>query len=184
MSVHKKNNRKLTPQEFCNKYLPANWCEKDLQMYCQRVIRTKKGFGLLNPPDEVVVPTPNSKRRIDLATWLTVYECKCWLNYDNIYHAVAQTELYVRYGNKFMGLLRKQRVIIGVAPVSQQDYESAVRLAKDFSNLQGIKVIFINESPEWHLNSHVGDSSKLLLSIIGFLLLFIIAFVAVVLIKK
>lgn len=186
MSVHKKNSisRKLTPQEFCDKYLPANWCEKDLQMYCQRVIKVKRGFGILQPPDEVVVPTPNSKRRIDLATWLTVYECKCWLSYDNIYHAVAQTELYARYGGKLLGIIPKQRVVIGVAPPGHQDYQSASRLAKDFSNLKGIKIVFINECPEWHLNNlHATDSSKILLGVIAFLLLFIIAFIAVALIR-
>lgn len=176
--------RKLTTQEFCSKYLPANWCEKDLQLYCQRVIKIKRGMGLFKPPDEVVIPTPNSKRRADLTTWLSIYEVKCWLTYDNIYHAVAQTELYARYGSKLLGVVNKRRIIIGVAPPSADDYKSAVRLAKDFSNLRGIKVIFINECPEWHVDSlSGGDSTKLLIGIIGFLLLFIVVFVAVILIK-
>ena len=175
---------KLSPKEFCEKYLPTPWNERDLQLYIQRVIKQKKGAGIFQPPDEVVVKTPNSRRRIDLGGWFTVYEVKCWLSYDNIYHAVAQTELYTRYGEKILGIIQKHRVIIGVAPADFKEYESARRLKEDFSELKGIKVIFINESPEWHLNSS-GDVNvnKYLIYIIYLLFLFIASFVAVILVS-
>ncbi|NJN11688.1 MAG: hypothetical protein HC836_49890 [Richelia sp. RM2_1_2] len=173
---------KLTPKEFCAKYLPESWCERDLQLYIQKVIRQKWGMGIWQPPDEVVVATPNSRRRIDLATPLTVYECKCWLTYDNIYHAIAQTEIYTRYGGKILGIIKKQRIVIGVAPIDFKEYESARKLAKDFSNLKGIKVIFINECPEWYLQHSEHSANKYLLYIIYFLCLFIASFITVVLI--
>lgn len=172
---------KLTSQEFCGKYLPPNWAERDLQTYCQRVLRQRRGMGIFLPPDEVVIPTPNSRRRADIATLTAIYEVKCWLSYDNIYHAVAQTELYMRYGGKIIGVIPKQRVIIGVAPIDYNDYQSALRLAKDFSNLKGIKVIFINECPEWHLHSMENfNANKYLLWIIYLLSLFIIVTVVLV----
>lgn len=140
-------------------------------------------LGLYTPPDEQNVKTPNSKRRIDLATPTTIYECKCFLTYDNIYHAVGQSELYMRYGAKILWFIKKRRVIIGVAPT--EDYQSASRLAKDFSALRGIKVVFINECSEWHLDNFQSVNwVKILLAIIGLLILFIVAFVAVVLIRR
>lgn len=165
----KTKGRKLTPQEFCATYLPPSWCERDLQLYVQRVIKQRFGLGIFQPPDEVVIPTPGTKkgRRADLATWFTVYEVKSFLDYDKIYHAVAQTELYVRYGAKIL-FFKKRRVIIGVAPAGE-DYYSAANLKKDFSALHGIKVIFINEAPEWHLNNaRSTDVNKwLLIAVIG-----------------
>jgi hypothetical protein len=178
-------SHKLSPQEFCSKYLPQSWCERDLQMYVQRLIKIRQGAGLFTPPDEVVVKTPNSRRRIDLATWFEVYEIKCWLTYDNIYHAVGQSEIYARYGGKILWLIKKRRVIIGVAPTDSKEYESASRLAKDFSNLRGIKVIFINEHPEWHLmRAESFNINKYLLFVIYFMGLFIIGFAITVLIIK
>jgi hypothetical protein len=177
-------SRKLTPQEFCDKFLPTPWNERDLQLYVQRVIKHRWGAGIFQPPDEVVVVTPNSRRRIDLATLIAVYECKCWLTYDNVYHAIAQTEIYTRYGGKILGVVKKRRVVIGVAPVDFKEYQSAKRLADDFSKLRGITVIFINECPKWHLHSG-GEVqvNKYLIYIIYFLILFIISFVVFILIK-
>ena len=175
---------KLSPKDFCEKFLPSPWNERDLQLYIQRVIKQRQGMGIFQPPDEVVVTTPNSRRRIDLATWFTVYEVKCWLTYDNIYHAIGQSELYTRYGGKILGVIPKYRVIIGVAPYEFKEYESAKRLAEDFSNLKGIKVVFVNESPEWHLGSGGNvNINKYLVYTIYFLILFIVGFVVAVLIK-
>jgi hypothetical protein len=165
-------SHKLSPQEFCATYLPPNWCERDLQMYCQRVIKNRQGMGIFAPPDEVNIPTPGTKkgRRADLATPLTVYEVKCWLDYDKIYHAVAQTELYARYGGKILWIIPKRRVVIGVAPTGVDEYRSAANLAKDFSSLRGVKVVFINEHPEWHLNSaRQVEVNKILLGAVLFL---------------
>jgi hypothetical protein len=179
----RKTSRELSPSEFCNKYLPPNWAERDLQLYVQRVIKARQGLGLYQPPDEVKVKTPNSKRRADLATPITIYEVKCFLTYDNIYHAVGQSELYARYGSKILWFIKKRRIIIGVAPT--EEYQSASRLAKDFSSLRDIKVVFINECPEWHLDNFQSVNwVKILLAIIGLLILFIVAFVAIVLVRK
>ena len=178
-----KKMKKLSPREFCEKYLPQNWNERDLQAYIQRVIK-KKYQNIFTPPDEVAVTTPNSRRRIDIATPTAVIEVKCWLTYDNIYHAVAQTEIYARYGSKILGIINKKRIVIGVAPVDSKEHGSARRLAEDFSALKGIKVIFINECPEWHLQgSESTNINKFLVYIIYFLVLFIIGFVTVILIR-
>jgi hypothetical protein len=171
----------LSPQEFCQTYLPANWCERDLQLYVQRILKSKY-INLLAAPDEVGVPTPTTRRRIDIATWHSIYEVKCWLNYDNIYHAIAQTELYSRYGGKMLGIIPKQRVVIGVAPASHEDLRSARRLSDDFSKLRGIKVIFINEHPEWH-SAKNQSVNILLVYVIIFLVLFILSFAIIAVVK-
>jgi hypothetical protein len=61
--------------EFCNRYLPSVWTERDLQLLIQKRLRRY----WLKAPDEVQVKTPASLRRIDIATWLSVYEVKKWL---------------------------------------------------------------------------------------------------------
>ncbi|WP_414589876.1 hypothetical protein [Scytonema sp. PCC 10023] len=127
--------------DFCSRYLPAIWAERDLQLLIQKRLRRY----WLKAPDEVQVKTPASLRRIDIATWMTVYEVKKWLTRDNIFHAVAQTELYTHYGTKMFWVIRKRRVILGLAPTEPMDYEQAVRVARDFRKM-GIEVIFINET--------------------------------------
>lgn len=182
MAIKIRKSNHLTPQEFCSKYLPPTWSERDLQTYIQKVLARKR-LGLM-PRDEVAIATPHSRRRADISTWSTVYEVKCWLTYDNIYHAIAQTELYTRYGDNMFLFIPKSRVVIGVAPYDYKEYESASRLAKDFSNLAGIKVIFINECHEWHLSGKNDTATnQLLLMIIGLLVLFIVSFVVVTLIR-
>lgn len=179
-------SKKLSPQEFCSLYLPSNWCEKDLQLYCQRVIKIRHGFGLLMPADEVSIKTPGTTkgRRSDLETWSTIYEVKCFLDYDKIYHAVAQTELYSYYGSKIFGVIPKRRVVIGVAPPQYELYNSAKNLAKDFSSMRGITVLFINEHPQWHMNGARGESvNKVLLGIILFLSLAIAVFLLIICLK-
>jgi len=203
----KTTSKKLTPQEFCSLYLPSNWCEKDLQMYCQRVLKMRQGLGIFAPADEVHITTPSTQRRSDLETWTTIYEVKCFLDYDNIYHAIGQTEIYSFYGSKIFGLgflnkipglckfriiqkisrlgfIKKRRVVIGVAPPQAELYRSAKNLAKDFSSIRGITVIFINEHPGWHVNSARGETvNKALLGSVAFLSLTIGVFLLVILFR-
>lgn len=131
----------MTPQEFCDRYLPESWGERDLQMLLQRKMRKYK---LLQAPDEVKIKTISTTRRADLTTWLTVYEVKRYLTRDNIFHAVAQTELYTHYGDRLFWILPKRRVVVGLAPPDYQDYQSAVSVVRDFRAM-GIQVIFVNE---------------------------------------
>lgn len=127
--------------EFCDRYLPDYWAERDLQLLIQKRLQR---WWFLAAPDEVRVKTPASTRRIDISTWLTVYEVKKWLTRDNIFHAVAQTELYTFYGPRLLWLLRKRRVVVGLAPTDPSEYEQAARVARDFRRM-GIEVIFLNE---------------------------------------
>lgn len=131
----------MSSEEFCDRYLPESWGERDLQLLLQRKMRTYK---LLQAPDEVRIKTFCTTRRADLATWLTVYEIKKYLTRDNIFHAVAQSEMYVHYGDKLFWIIPKRRVIVGLAPTEYQDYQSALSVAKDFRAM-GIDVIFVNE---------------------------------------
>lgn len=131
----------MTPQEFCDRYLPESWSERDLQLLLQRKMRRYK---LLQVPDEVRIKTTATTRRADLTTWLTVYEVKRYLTRDNIFHAVAQTEMYTHYGDRLFWILPKRRVVVGLAPEEYQDYQSAVSVARDFRAI-GIQVIFVNE---------------------------------------
>ena len=131
----------MSSEEFCDRYLPESWGERDLQLLLQRKMRRYK---LLQAPDEVRIRTTCTTRRADLVTWLTVYEVKKYLTRDNIFHAVAQSEMYVHYGHKLFWIIPKRRVIIGLAPTEYQDYQSAVSVAKDFRAM-GVNVIFVNE---------------------------------------
>ncbi|MGF1674251.1 MAG: hypothetical protein ACFCUV_11290, partial [Rivularia sp. (in: cyanobacteria)] len=99
----------MTPQEFENRYLPSSWGERDLQLLIQYKMRKYK---LLKAPQEVRIKTDATTRRADLATWLTVYEVKRYLTRDNIFHAVAQTELYTYYGDKLFWIIPKRRVVV------------------------------------------------------------------------
>lgn len=132
--------------DFCNRYLPSVWTERDLQLLIQKRLRRY----WLKAPDEVQVKTPASLPRIDIATWLSVYEVKKWLTRDNIFHAVAQTELYTHYGKKTFWVIPKRRVIIGLSPYDPQEYQQAVRVAEDFRKM-GIEIIFINESLDFQV---------------------------------
>lgn len=146
----------------------------------------RRGLGIFAPADEVAIKTPGTTkgRRSDLETWSTIYEVKCFLDYDKIYHAIAQTELYQHYGRKILGIFPKQRVVIGVAPPQHDLYQSAKNLAKDFSSIRGISVIFINESPEWHMSNARGETvNKTLLGIVIFLSLTIGVFLLVILFR-
>ncbi|NJO65952.1 MAG: hypothetical protein HC836_50140 [Richelia sp. RM2_1_2] len=134
--------RGLTPQEFENRYLPELWGERDLQLLIQYKMRKYK---LLKAPQEVRIKTNVTTRRADLATWLTVYEVKRYLTRDNIFHAVAQTELYTYYGDKLLWIIPKRRVVVGIAPTDYSEYQAAVSVARDFRRM-GIGVVFINES--------------------------------------
>lgn len=127
--------------EFCYRHLPEVWAERDLQLLVQKRLRRY----WLKATDEVQVRTPASLRRIDIETWLTIYEVKKWLTRDNIFHAVAQTELYSHYGTKLFWVIPKRRVIVGLAPTEPADYDQATRLARDFKKM-GIEIIFINET--------------------------------------
>jgi hypothetical protein len=127
--------------EFCSRYLPDYWAERDLQLLIQKRLRR---WWFLSAPDEVSVKTPASIRRIDISTWLTVYEVKKWLTRDNIFHAVAQTELYTFYGPKLLWIFPKRRVVVGLSPTDPVEYDQAARVARDFRRM-GIEVIFLNE---------------------------------------
>lgn len=128
--------------EFCDRYLPDYWAERDLQLLIQKRLQR---WWFLTAPDEVTVKTPSTNRRIDISTWLTVYEVKKWLTCENIFHAVAQTELYTFYGPKLLWIFRKRRVVVGLAPTEQSEYEQAARVARDFRRM-GVEVIFLNEA--------------------------------------
>lgn len=131
----------MTPQEFCDRYLPESWGERDLQLLLQRKMRKYK---LLQAPDEVRIKTVATTRRADIQTWLSVYEVKRYLTRSDIFHAVAQTELYTHYGDKLFWIVPKRRVVVGIAPPEYQEYQSAVSVARDFRAM-GIEVIFVNE---------------------------------------
>jgi hypothetical protein len=128
--------------EFCDRYLPDYWVERDLQLLIQKRLER---WWFLAAPDEVIIKTLSTNRRIDISTWLTVYEVKKWLTRDNIFHAVAQTELYTFYGPRLLWLLRKRRVVVGLAPTEPSEYEQAARVARDFRRM-GVEVIFLNEA--------------------------------------
>lgn len=132
----------MNSDEFCDRYLPDDWCERDLQLLIQKRLRR---FGLLAAPDEVRIKTPTATRRIDLATWLCNYEVKRYLTRENIFHAVAQTELYNHYGPKLLWIIPKRRVVVGLAPSDPYDYEAARKVAEDFRAM-GINIVFINET--------------------------------------
>ncbi len=76
--------------------------------------------------------TPASIRRIDISTWLTVYEVKKWLTRDNIFHAVAQTELYTFYGPKLLWIFPKRRVVVGLSPTDPVEYDQAALFSARF----------------------------------------------------
>lgn len=152
--------------EFCDRYLPNDWCERDLQLLIQRRL---KRFGLLSAPDEVRIKTPTSTRRIDLATWLCNYEVKKWLTRENIFHAVAQTELYNHYGPKLLWIIPKRRIVVGLAPTEFSEYEAARKVAEDFRSM-GVNVVFLNETD---LNKSVE------LGVLAFLLLIVFVLVAI-----
>lgn len=128
--------------DFCDRYLPDYWAEQDLQLLIQKRLQR---WWFLTAPDEVRVKTLSTTRRIDISTWLTVYEIKKWLNRDAIFHAVAQTELYTFYGPKLFWFFRKRRVVVGLAPTDPSEYEQASRVARDFRRM-GVEVIFLNEA--------------------------------------
>jgi hypothetical protein len=155
-----RNMGKLSPREFCQAYLPEPWAEKDLQAYIKRCLCSKSWATKIikySVLEEERIKTSCTTRRADLSTWNTVYEVKCYLDYDTIYHAVAQTELYAYCGSKIWGIKRKKRAVIGLAPPQEDNYISASRLARDFRAM-GIQVIFINEDSAWH---HTGNTSEI-----------------------
>lgn len=139
------SSTKMTPQEFELNFLPADWKEQDLQHLLYRRMRAIAPWytGV-----ETRIQTATTTRRADISNWFCVYEVKKYLTRDAIFHAVAQTELYAKFGRKILWIIPKQRVVIGVAPRDYLDYKSAVTVAEDFRKM-GIGVIFINESPNW-----------------------------------
>jgi len=142
----------VTPYDFAREYLPEPWGERDLQKLVQRRIRS---WGLLQCPDEVKIKTPSTTRRSDLETFWVRYELKKELNYDNLKSALGQLYLYSHYGSKILGFIPKRKVIIGLAPSEWGEYQSAAKLAIDIRGM-GIKVIFINEQPNWHSSRLTG----------------------------
>ena len=178
-SYKNRDIRTLTSEEFCQKYLQTQWAEWDLQLYIQNILRSK-WINLKYAPDEVTVHTATAKRRIDIATWHSIYEVKCFLTYEKIFHAVGQSELYCRCGGKIFGLVRKRRVIIGVAPADDKELRSAAKLADDFNKLRGVKIVFINWHSEWHVKNKSNRVNKFLAYTVAFLLLFIFAFLIAV----
>jgi hypothetical protein len=112
----------MTPQEFEEKYLPQPWGERDLQLLIQKRLRK---FWILTAPDEVRVKT-SVNRRIDISTWLTVYEVKRYLTRESIFHAAGQSEIYAHYGQRLFWIFRKKRVLIGLSPSDPQEYSAAV----------------------------------------------------------
>lgn len=136
----------MTPREFAAHYLPDPWGERDLQKLVQRRIRS---WGFLKCPDEVNIPTKATTRRSDLETFWTRYELKKELTYDNLKSALGQLYLYNHYGLKILSFIPKRKYIIGLAPSEWGEYQSAAKLAIDIEGM-GIRVIFLNEQPNWH----------------------------------
>lgn len=148
----------MTPAEFVREYLPEPWGERDLQKLVQRRI---KSWGFLQCPDEVRIQTKATTRRSDLETFACRYELKKELNYDNLKSALGQLYLYNHYGSKILGFIPKRKVIIGLAPSEWGEYQSAAKLAIDIRGM-GIKVIFLNEQPNWHSSRLKGWQVQLL----------------------
>ncbi len=136
----------MTPREFAAMYLPESWGERDLQLLVQRRIRS---WGFLQCPDEVRITTKATTRRSDLETFWARYELKKELTYENLKSALGQLYLYGHYGEKILGFIPKRKYIVGLAPSEWGEYESAAKLAIDIRGM-GIKVIFLNEQPNWH----------------------------------
>lgn len=162
----------MTPREFAAQYLPESWGERDLQLLVQRRIRS---WGFLQCPDEVNIKTPSTTRRSDLETWYARYELKKELNYDNLKSALGQLYLYNHYGSKIFGFIPKQKLIIGLAPSEWGEYQSAAKLAIDIQKM-GIKVIFINEQPNWHSSQLKGWQVQVLCGIGGAIAAFSLSF--------
>ncbi len=142
----------MTPSEFTREYLPDPWGERDLQKLVQRRIRS---WGFFQCPDEVKISTLSTTRRSDLETFWARYELKKELNYENLKSALGQLYLYGHYGEKILGFIPKRKYIIGLAPSEWGEYESAAKLAIDIRGM-GIKVIFLNEQPNWHSSQLTG----------------------------
>ena len=164
----------MTPREFAAHYLPEFWAERDLQLLIQKRI---SAWGFLKCPSEVGIDTSSTTRRSDLETWWCRYELKKELNYENLKSALGQLYLYNHYGSKILGLIPKRKYIIGLAPADWEHYQKAAKLAIDIRGM-GIKVIFLNECPDWHSSNLKGWQIKaLLVSSLG-LLSFAIAVLA------
>lgn len=165
----------MTPHEFAAQYLPEPWGERDLQLLVQRRIRL---WGFLQCPDEVRIKTKATTRRSDLETFWCRYELKRELSYENLKSALGQLYLYNHYGSKILGFIPKRKCIIGLAPAEWGEYESAAKLAIDIRGM-GIKVIFINEQPNWHSSKLKGWQVRGLMvgvcAIAGFTLSFILS---------
>lgn len=162
----------MTPQEFAAHYLPEPWGERDLQLLVQRRIRS---WGFLQCPDEVRIKTPATTRRSDLETFFCRYELKKELTYNNLKSALGQLYLYNHYGSKILGFIPKRQVIIGLAPAEWGEYESAAKLAIDIRGM-GIKVIFLNEQPNWHSSRLKGWQVQVLCVAGGAIAAFAISF--------
>lgn len=162
----------MNPQEFARNYLPEPWGERDLQLLIQRRI---KSWGFLQCPDEVKIKTKATTRRSDLETFWARYELKKELNYDNLKSALGQLYLYNHYGSKILGFIPKRKVIIGLAPSEWGEYQSAAKLAIDIQGM-GIKVIFLNEQPNWHLSRLKGWQVQVICGVGGAIAAFTLSF--------
>lgn len=136
----------MTPREFAAHYLPEPWAERDLQLLVQHRINSWVFFHCRS---EVKIPSKATTRRSDLETFWARYELKRELTYDNLKSALGQLYLYNHYGSKILGFIPKRKVIIGLAPSEWNEYQSAAKLAIDIRGM-GIKVVFLNEQPNWY----------------------------------
>lgn len=162
----------MTPQEFARNYLPEPWGERDLQLLVQRRI---KSWGFLQCPDEVRIKTPSTTRRSDLETFWARYELKKELNYSELKSALGQLYLYNHYGSKILSFIPKRKVIIGLAPSEWGEYQSAAKLAIDIRGM-GIKVVFLNEQPNWHSSKLKGWQVQVICGVGGAIAAFTLSF--------
>ena len=123
-------------------YLSNERTEKHIQQYCVLVLRSKGE----SPRTEVFC---GNGYYADIVSGNTVYELKKILDYDNLYKAKGQGEMYAQ-------LLGLQRVVLaGYLPESDREREKAQRLADQFRAV-GIEVSFLDEDPFWELTEWQG----------------------------
>jgi hypothetical protein len=163
----------MQTREFAEKFLPQGYGERDLQLLIQRRIRK---WGFLQCPDEVKIKTPSTVRRSDLETWSTRYELKRELDYSSLKSALGQLYLYNHYGSKILGFIPKKKVIIGLAPHDEQERQSALKLAVDIEGM-GIRVIFLNEFPNWKESPISASQIKIAILVLIFVTVFCLSLV-------
>lgn len=149
----------METQQFINNYLdPDDLSERDLQIHLKRLL--SKGTIGLTVREEVKIPTPAATRRSDLETWLTRYEVKLFLSYDNLYHAYGQVCLYGRFGSRILGVIPKRKAIVGLLPIDPNYHAPARKLAEDI-RATGVEVVFVNEDSRFCKESHKSPANWL-----------------------